>query len=121
MLRGVDKPFVWASLALVLVLAWQSLTVHANYDGNWTGLFRTGAEQAVPADLEASTFRNPHPSGYDGQYYRFLAHDPLLRRGTGKYLDSPALRARRILVPLLVWLLAGGRSGAIDVVYVLFI
>jgi hypothetical protein len=121
MLRVIDKPFVWAALAIVLVLGGQSLTVHANYDGNWTGLFRTGSDKEVPRSLRADTFRSAHPSGYDGQFYRYLSHDPLLRNGTAAYLDNPALRARRMLVPLLVWTLAGGRHEAIDGAYILFI
>lgn len=118
---AIDKPWVWASLAVVVVLGWQSLTVHANYAGNWTGLFRTGSAQAVPDNLLAGTFRNAHPVGYDGQFYRFLAYDPLVRNGTEAYLDSPALRARRVLVPLLVWILAAGRPEAIDAAYILLI
>ncbi len=112
------EPWIWALFAVLAVLAWQGLTVHANYAGNWTGLFRTGWKTAVPQDLAPGTFRNLHPAGYDGQFYRFLAHDPFLRRGTAAYLDAPMLRARRILVPLLAWALAGGRPGAIDAAYV---
>lgn len=119
--RTIDKPSVWASLSIILVLGWQGLTVQANYDGNWTGLFRTGSAQAVPDSLLADTFRNAHPQGYDGQFYRFLAHDPLLRNGTEAYLDSPALRARRVLVPLLAWMLAGGWPEAIDGAYILLV
>ena len=118
---SIDKPWVWASLSIALVLGWQSLTVQANYDGNWTGLFRTGGTQPIPDNLLAGTFRNAHPRGYDGQFYRFLAHDPLLRNGTEAYLDSPALRARRVLAPLLAWMLAGGRPSAIDGAYILLI
>lgn len=121
MWRLVDRPFSWALLAMALALSWQSLTVHANYGGNWTGLFRTGAEKPVPQNLLASTLRSTHPIGYDGQFYRFLAHDPLLLHHTADYLDNPALRSRRILVPLLAWLIAGGQHPAIDGVYILLI
>lgn len=121
MLRAVDRPFVWALVAIVLTLGWQSLTVHANYGGNWTGLFRTGAEKAVPENLLDDTLRSAHPIGYDGQFYRFLAHDPLLWNNTAAYLDNPALRARRILVPSLAWLVAAGRHEAIDGAYILLI
>jgi HAMP domain-containing protein len=110
-------PWIWALFAVLAVLAWQGLTVHTNYAANWTGLFRTGSKTAVPQDLAPGTFRNRHPAGYDGQFYRFLAHDPFLRRGTAACLDAPVLRARRILVPLLAWALAGGRQGAIDAAY----
>ena len=115
------SPWVWAALAVALVLGWQALTVHANYAGNWTGLFRVGHDAALPPRLVSTTFRNPHPAGYDGQFYRLLAHDPFLRLDTVPYLDLPLLRSRRILVPLAAWALAGGRDGWIDVAYVLVV
>jgi hypothetical protein len=115
------SPWVWAALALSLVFAWQALTVRANYGGNWTGLFRTGHAAAVPPRLAPGTFRNANPVGYDGQYYRMLAHDPFLRRDTASYLDAPLLRSRRILVPLAAWALVGGSDSWIDGAYVLVV
>ena len=114
-------PVVWALVAMALVLGWQALTVRANYGGNWTGLFRTGSATLVPENLEASTFRNHHPIGYDGQFYRFLAHDPFLLGDTWMYMDDPLLRSRRILVPLTAWMLAAGQQRAIDGAYVLVV
>ena len=116
--RGGTAAWIWALLAVLAALAWQAMTVHANYAGNWTGLFRTGWRTPVPERLAPGTFRNAHPIGYDGQFYRFLAHDPFLLHGAAAYLDAPAVRARRILVPLLAWALAGGRQDAIDGAYV---
>jgi hypothetical protein len=113
------RPWRWAVLGAVLVLAWQALTVQANYAGNWSGLFRTGTLVSVLPQLASSTFRDPSPHGYDGQYYRFLAHDPFLRSGASAYLDGPKVRASRILVPLAAWALAAGRPGLIDAAYVL--
>jgi hypothetical protein len=118
---GVQRPWRWAVLAALLVLAWQALTVQANYAGNWSGLFRTGKLIAVPQSLAASTYRDASPHGYDGQSYRFLAHDPLLRQGTAAYIDAPLLRARRILVPGAAWALAAGQPEWIDGAYVLVI
>jgi hypothetical protein len=111
----------WAVLAALLVLAWQALTVQANYAGNWSGLFRTGKLIAVPPALAASTYRDASPYGYDGQFYRFLAHDPALRQGTAAFLDAPLLRVRRILVPGAAWVLAAGQPEWIDAAYVLMI
>jgi hypothetical protein len=115
------SPWAWAALAVSLVLAWQALAVRANYGGNWTGLFRTAHAGALPPRLAFGTFRNASPFGYDGQFYRMLAHDPFLRRDTASYLDAPLLRSRRILVPLAAWALAGGRDGWIDGAYVLVV
>jgi len=111
----------WAAVAVLLVLAWQALTVHANYGGNWTGLFCTGQRTRLPANLEAVTRRDGSPFGYDGQYYRLLAHDPFLRHGTAAFLDGPLVRSRRILVPLSAWVLAAGRPGLIDGAYILVV
>ncbi len=119
--EGANAPWMWAVLAVVLVGGWQALTVQANYAGNWTGLFRVGATMPEPEKLAAGTFRNPHPSGYDGQFYRLLAHDPWLREGTAAYLDSPVRRARRILIPMMAWALGLGQTGLIDYAYILLI
>jgi hypothetical protein len=108
-------------LAVLAVLAWQALTVHVNYQGNWTGLFRIGSQTNLPDAVAQGAFRNPDPNGYDGQYYLILAHDPLLRHGAAAYLDAPLLRARRILVPAAAWALAAGRPRFIDGAYVLVV
>jgi hypothetical protein len=110
---------VWALAGFLLVLGWQFLTVRANYDGNWTGLFFTGSSVPVPDALASTTYHVPSAKGYDGQYYRLIAHDPFFRENTAAYLDAPRIRARRILIPLLAWVLAGGRQGLIDGAYVL--
>src|ERR1700693_1729107 len=55
--------------------------------------------------------------GYDGQFYRPIAHDPLIRRGFAAYVDNPSLRWRRIGVPGLAALLAFGNDGAVDFTY----
>lgn len=103
----------------MLVLGWQTLTVHANYGGNWTGLFFIGQRTPLPPGLDRVV--RATEVGYDGQYYRLLAHDPLLRHGTARYLDGPMIRARRILVPAAAWLVAAGRPGLIDGAYILVI
>jgi hypothetical protein len=110
---------VWALAGFLLVLGWQFLTVRANYGGNWTALFFTGARVPVPDALASTTYHVQSARGYDGQYYRLIAHDPFFRENTAAYLDAPRERARRILIPLLAWVLAGGRQGLIDGAYVL--
>ena len=59
--------------------------------------------------------------GYDGQFYAQVAVagnplDPLLRRA----LDSPSYRERRLLVPLLAYVVGLGRPAAVVQVYALF-
>lgn len=107
-----------ALLAVCIVLLWQSLTVHYNYEGNWTGLFCTGENRPVPPQLEQKTYRFRQQNGYDGQFYRYLAYDPFLTQGMSSYIDIPDLRGRRILVPGLAFLLALGRPASIDAAYI---
>lgn len=116
--RPLRHPWQWAAIAVVLVLGWQAANVHVNYAGNWTGLFRIGGQRPLPERMEQSVFRNPHPKGFDGQFYRLVAHDPFLRSGTAVYLDAPMVRSRRILVPLLAWMVALGRDEWVDGAYV---
>jgi hypothetical protein len=116
--RGAQlPPWTWAALALLLLLSWQGLTVYANCEGHWNGLFRTGRTAPLPPRLALTTFRNAHHAGYDGQFYRLLAYDPFLRMDTVTYLDMPLLRSRRILVPLLAWVFAGGNPRLVDAAY----
>jgi hypothetical protein len=105
-----------AFLAVLAVFGWNAARVRYAFAGNWTALFHTGTMFAMPHELTASTYRIPG-AGYDGQYYRYAAHDPFLQEGYVRYVDAPQLRFRRILVPLAAWLLAFGRQDWIDNAY----
>lgn len=107
-------------LAVALAALWQWATVTANYNGNWTALFCTGAMPAPPAIATAeSIYLFPNTYGFDGQIYHYIAHDPFMRSGMKDYIHSPALRYRRILVPWLAYGLALGRSEWIDRAYLI--
>jgi hypothetical protein len=101
-----------------LIALWQCATVTANYGGNWTALFCTGAIQPAPP-LAASEhlYLFVNSTGYDGQIYHYVAHDPFLRTNLKSYVDDARLRYRRILVPLLAYLFALGQSRLIDSAY----
>jgi hypothetical protein len=104
--------------AAVIVLLWQSLTVHYNYSGNWTALFCTGDTYQVPPGLAPGTYIFTGTDGYDGMWYRYIAHDPLFRRGLAEFIDVAGIRYRRILVPGLAYLLAAGSPERIDGAYI---
>ena len=114
------RPAAFALLCALLLLAWQALTVRYSYGGNWTALFCTGAKYlAPPAELAPEKlYVFPNSFGYDGQAYHYIAHDPFFRRGFAQSVDAPRIRYRRILVPLLAWLFAAGRDGAVDAAYI---
>lgn len=117
----VRQSLIIALAAIAAVLLWEALTVHYNFRGNWTAIFSTGNRQPLPPDLAGGTYLIPNNRGYDGQYYRIVAHDPFLKNGYDRYLDRTRFRYRRILVPALAWALAGGRQQWIDTAYLLVI
>jgi hypothetical protein len=101
-----------------LAFFWQFLTVEANYRGNWTAFFYTGAKLQQPPQLASENiYRFDGSLGYDGQMYHYIAHDPFFQRGLSAYIDAPRMRYRRILVPLSAYALAFGRNSWIDKAY----
>jgi hypothetical protein len=104
-------------LALLLFVLWQFLTVHYNRGGNWTALFLTGMDFPIPPELAPGTYKFPG-NGFDGEMYRYVAHDPFRQLGYARYMDGPAQRYHRILVPALAYLLVGGHQSWIDASYI---
>jgi hypothetical protein len=113
----------YAVFGMLLVLSWQWATVTVNHQGNWTALFNTGSVQGVPPALASEhIYQLPGSTGYDGQAYHYVAHDPFLRNADLKsFVDAPRVRYRRILVPGLAWLVAFGQAQWIDRTYILTI
>lgn len=110
----------FAAAAALAVFAWQFAYVNVIYGGNWTSLFMVGAQFPPPAEVAAETFVFPH-SGYDGQFYRHIAHDLFFQKGYSKGFDDARFRCRRILVPAAAYLLAAGNKGWIDSSYIFVI
>ncbi len=105
-----------ALLAVLLVSIWTTARIHYVFGGNWTALFCSSTMFDVPPELDEGTYRFAS-DGYDGQFYRLLAHDPFLRKGYARYADTPQLRFRRLLVPLSAWVLGFGQRYWIDPAY----
>ncbi len=111
-------PLFWALIVLTLALAGQWAMVTVNYGQNPTALFRIGAQRPLPPELANDTWFFPAESDYDGQFFRLLAHDPLGTRGYPAFMDAPAIRYSRILLPAAAFLLAGGWQPWIDAAYI---
>jgi hypothetical protein len=94
------------------------LTVHYNYGGNWTALYLIGPRTPVPPSIPAERlYIFPNNTGYDGQSYHVIAHDPWLRRSTPAQVEIETFRYARILVPALAWMIALGQDRWIDPAY----
>jgi len=106
-----------ALLGVLAVFAWTTAKVHYTCDGNWTAVFCTGANLPIPPDLRETTYLFPG-DGYDGQFYRYLAHDLFQQKGYFRYIDSPRYRGRRVLISALAWVLAFGQARWVDTSYI---
>lgn len=102
---------------MLTALLWQASMVHTRFGGDWTGLFYSGDHFKLPLELESRTYRHADSSGYDGQFYRLVAHDPLGLKDWHDSYDAESYRRRRIAVPALAWLLGFGQSRLIDYSY----
>jgi len=112
---------LWVAVAATLAaITWQTATVHFNYGGNWTALFCIGEKAPMPPELASGSWIFPASLGYDGQYYRVVAHDPWMQTGMRQFVDGRP-RYQRILLPAAAWLVALGQPGWIDSSYILLV
>lgn len=107
-----------AAAVTLAALAGLTLTVQATHQGDWTGLFCIGSKFAGGMQNLPPGRAFPDSNGYDGQFYRAVAHNPWLRTEAWRAIDDPEMRYRRILIPLAAWLLAAGQPALIDGAYV---
>jgi hypothetical protein len=100
---------------LVVVLGYAAITfvMLRAFDFNPSGPIRIGT--LLPADRFWTDEIRVEPGvGYDGQWFFYLAHDPLLRASDPEsFLDLPAYRYARILYPTLAWAVALGQPSAL--------
>ena len=113
------RPAVLVGVCAVLAAwTWMFLTVHYNYGGNWTALYLIGPRTPVPPSVPAERlYIFPNNSGYDGQSFHLMAHDPWMLRSTPAQVQIQTFRYARILVPALAWMLALGQDRWIDPAY----
>ena len=105
----------WLPL-LVVVVGYVGVAVAAlrPYDYNPTGPIRIGAVWHGGERFWTASTRVEPGVGYDGQWFFYLAHDPLLHTPElTAFFDRPAYRSARVLYPSLAWLLALGQPSAL--------
>jgi hypothetical protein len=116
---AASQPVRLAILSVVLAVCWQWTVIHAAYNSNWTALFCIGDRYQRPPEMAGGEYVFHGISGYDGQFYQVIAHDPLMTWHYDRFIDSPRVRYRRILIPGLAYLVAGGRQAAVDWTYII--
>jgi glycosyltransferase involved in cell wall biosynthesis len=103
----------WLS-GLVALLIW-AIVVFGKYGGNPSGLARIGDQIPLSPRLQGQALVVlTGKRGNDGQQFLSIALDPAQSDpGTTAALDNPTYRGKRLLYPLLAWLLGLGQPGLI--------
>ena len=113
------SPFRVALACVAAAILWWTFTVQCNYGGNVTGLFTHGGTKFIPPGIaHENVFIFKNAPGFDGQFFHYMAHDPLIRTDYWQYMDTIRLRYRRILVPGLAYVLAFGQHAWIHATYI---
>jgi glycosyltransferase involved in cell wall biosynthesis len=105
---------IGALAGLAAVLVW-ALLVFGKFGGNPTGLARIGERFAANPHLPREQLLVlPGKRGNDGQQFLVLATDPLqLDPTTAGAVDNPIYRGKRLLYPLLAWVVGLGQAPLI--------
>ena len=93
-------------IAAVVTMAFQYRVVQVRSQGHFTGLFRIGDKfySRGPTDLfHGRPYVFERSDGFDGQFFFYLAHDPLLLHGVERFLDAPRQRSARVGYPILAY------------------
>jgi len=95
------RPYMLVTLLCIVYVAY----VLAQNDGDPLALVTLGTQfsEGVPADQDGS-------EGYDGQFVYYIARDP---SSAAQYIDAPAYRFQRILLPALGMALSFGQASLI--------
>ncbi len=113
-----SSPLVVAGCVFVIYAAWVGYAHfglhHRMTDFAFIGTTFSHQSSVSPA-INADRSHATSPAGYDGQYFLYVAQDPIRAKS---YIDDPAYRYGRIVYPLLARALALGQQDAIPFVLV---
>lgn len=112
-----NSPARTATLGIVCVILFQWLIVQG-MGGDWTVLFCSGSKFPPPPDLAGKIYQFPDSYGFDGQFYYYIARDFTDARNTSAYVDFPAMRWLRMLLPGAAAALALGDPDRVTYTYI---
>lgn len=99
---------LWVTIAFVFVTLSLTMTyVSGTLNGNFDHIFLPAKMFGVPDKVAAHgftpLFKDDQVGGWDGQFYFYIANDPLALGDTIKHVDADAYRYQRIGLPLLAY------------------
>lgn len=95
-------------ISLALYAAFVGIGIRNSLGGQFDQYLQPGAKYAAPDSLRAHGFSAKiytpsESSGWDGQFYYYMANDPLILSDTPDHIDWPRYRYQRIGVPLIAY------------------
>ena len=112
--RGLRSPWTVAACVFVVYAFFVLRFLPDSHGGQnffFAGrTFATHSTRSAAIKFDPLYLQSLGPTGYDGQFYYYIALDPINAR---YYLDTPPYRYTRILYPLAARALALGQSGLV--------
>lgn len=103
-------PLVVAIIAALITLTLTATYVNGALQGNFRHIFLPAKMWGIPEKVAAhgfdELFQDNVNAGWDGQFYFFIANDPLARADTEQHIDSNAYRYQRVGLPLLAFIVS---------------
>lgn len=100
-------PLFISALAILVTISVTMIYVDRVLQGEFRHIFLPAQMFGVPEKLAAhgydTLFKDEHTTGWDGQFYYYIANDPFARADTPAHLDADAYRYQRIGLPLLAF------------------
>lgn len=111
MLLKKYSSYILITLFILLVYFLMLRVYSRNFGHDLSGFACVGDRFHVPGTPEGEWVRLRNSPGYDGQFFLYMCHDPLLTRGLYRFLDAPAYRYQRILYPAMTFLFSCGKES----------
>ncbi len=107
---SLQRPFIVIAITLLMCASVLVIYLHGPLQGNFSHFFMPAEKFGVPSELRAhgitEQYKGTLETGWDGQFYYYIANDPLAQKDTIQHIDSDAYRYQRIGLPLLANLAA---------------
>lgn len=102
----------WIVTAVTLAVTLTILVIYllGPLQGNFNQIFLPAEKFGIPAQLKehgiTTLYKGKDETGWDGQFYYYIANDPLALKDTTQHLDISTYRYQRIGLPLLAKLVS---------------
>lgn len=102
------KSNYWPLVVVLIFYFWLGLFYLSHQDWNPTAFVVFGQKSEITKLFAGQNLKvSSDPTGYDGQFFYFLAHNPFAYQTFNQVSTVPTWRYQRIIYPLVVYLLSG--------------